>query len=400
MTDGYDYDEEKIAAIKLLDSKDFSATTVIIENDNPVWSVFIKFGALIMSNSESPAYTRDLRISSLSRSTNKLETRLGKGRYLLEWEGNTFDVVINSEESKEEAIIHLKDTDASSAFENFIRHCREYSRRKEDNTHIVVKVMKGSVWRQVSTYPKRQIESLITGDDTANELICDMKKFLKSEDDYNKFGMPFKRNYLLVGPPGSGKSSLVTLAASELNHDVCFFTVTSGMNEKDLCLAISALSDNSIFVIEDVDVLCSSAMGGNSTALQSLAVLTNILDGTLHRHKLITILTSANPDALEQTLTRHGRIDFTSKLKPLSEIQVKDMVAYTHQNASPKLAEKLWNKLEILGNITSTVLMHFLFRNRSKTEKEFTSKVIDTLGSGTHKEHVSDGRRDHPDLYM
>ena len=154
-------------------------------------------------------------------------------------------------------------------------------------------------------HPKHNnyVESIgwtFTGDDTVSDILTDMQNFVNNEQVYLDSGQPFKRNYLIIGPPGSGKSSLIAVAASVLNLDIHFISITPNMNEKNICGAISALTTDSLLVIEDIDILCTAAVAGNQGAAIALTSLTNILDGTLHKHKLITILTSAN-SALEAT---------------------------------------------------------------------------------------------------
>ena len=321
--------EAGLALLRSAEEAPLADQELVVENDNPVWTLLMRFGALIRVDPGGRLqYERAQRIAALPRGEERLELKLALGRHLLEWNGARFEVTVRGfEGGREEARIFLDGEGAAQAFFDFLRHAREHSRRKggSELDKLVVKVMQKGFWRTVSSYPKRPPGSLVTGDDTVERILGDMKRFVESEEEYARFGFAFKRNYLIVGPPGSGKSSLVTLAASELDLDVCFISVTPGMDEKDLCAAVSALTDNSMLVIEDADVLCSSAFSGGSGANTALAVLTNVLDGTLHRHKLITVLTSAQPEALEAVLTRHGRIDYTCRLQPLGERQVRAM---------------------------------------------------------------------------
>ena len=52
-----------------------------------------------------------------------------------------------------------------------------------------------------------------------NEILNDIKNFSNVEY-YQKFGMKRKLGYLLVGPPGSGKSALVTAISNELERSL------------------------------------------------------------------------------------------------------------------------------------------------------------------------------------
>lgn len=382
-----------------------SARELVIENDNPVWTTLLRYGPSITVRDAGPQYQTVHRVHSISKSDERLEVSLAAGRHRLRWKDSTFEVEISSPDDggRAEARVHLASDEACQSFGDFISHARECSRQKcgADADKLVVKVMRGMAWKTVSSYPKRPVDSLITGDTTVQDLLSDMREFVASEDDYVRFGRPFKRNYLVIGPPGSGKSSLVSVAAATLDMDLCFISVVPGMTERELCTSVSALNDNSMLVLEDVDVLCSVAASGNSGGQSALAILTNVLDGALHRHKLITVLTSSNPSALESVLTRHGRIDFTSRLGALNEKQVHAMVAYAFScpprqeddAAVGALAGRLWSHIQRLESVTSTVLAQFLFKHRNERLEQIDEAMCAELSQGTHTAHIDDARQ-------
>lgn len=377
-----------------LDSKTIFVNKLYIENDNPVWVMLMRYGILIRKN--NPLSKNCARVQSLSRS-GRLELRLSAGYHCLEWDGHLFDIEIQSDKegSREVAIINFTDEQNFHAFETFMKYARHQGRRKSEEyaDKVVAKVLRTGVWRDASSYPKRKIESVIHGNNVPQQLVDDMRKFVQQEIEYNDFGFPFKRNYLIVGPPGSGKSSLIIAAASELDFDVCYLTITQNMTEQDLCAGIHALTDRSMLVIEDVDVICATATSGSRSAQAALAVLTNVLDGTLHRHGLITVLTSASPESLEDVLVRHGRIDYTARLSTLNKKQVGEMVKFAMSGTDDELqnlTNRLWHHLKTLG-ASSTVLAHFLFKRRHKHPNDITSEECVLICQGTHKGHINDG---------
>lgn len=381
---------------------------LIVENDTPVWTTLMRFGLLIRKDSAS-AYNC-ARVYSITRK-GRLELGLQKGKHTLMWDNAVFHVEVQSEDAREWAVVRFSGTESFRAFESFIVHARAQGRRKgiEDAGKLVVKVLRNGVWRVVSTYPKRALASVITGDDTPQRLLDDMEKFQQSEDEYLHFGNPFKRNYMIIGPPGSGKSSLITAAASTLDHDIHYLTVTPTMTESELCAGVCSLSDKSILVIEDVDGICEAASSGSTGARAAVTVFTNVLDGTLHKHGLITILTSTTPDGLDDILMRHGRIDYTARMTSLTKVQVAAMVRHAwmfHMHSGPVdadlngLVERIWKHCETL-DASSTILAQFLFRHRGKSPSDITDKDLEEIKRGTHRDHVSstrDSRR--REMYM
>lgn len=49
---------------------------------------------------------------------------------------------------------------------------------------------------------KRPLESVILKEGVKEELLRDVKEFLSSQDWYFEKGVPYRRGYLLHGPPG------------------------------------------------------------------------------------------------------------------------------------------------------------------------------------------------------
>jgi hypothetical protein len=49
--------------------------------------------------------------------------------------------------------------------------------------------------------------SVILPDGVTNKLVADVQEFLNGQDSYVQRGIPYRRGYLLSGPPGTGKSA-------------------------------------------------------------------------------------------------------------------------------------------------------------------------------------------------
>lgn len=67
-------------------------------------------------------------------------------------------------------------------------------------------------------------------------------------------GIPYRRGYLLHGPPGCGKSSFITALAGELEFGICVLNLSErGLTDDRLNHLLSVAAQQSIILLEDVD---------------------------------------------------------------------------------------------------------------------------------------------------
>lgn len=88
----------------------------------------------------------------------------------------------------------------------------------------------------------------------------DLIKFTEGKEYYAKIGKAWKRGYLLFGPPGTGKSTMIAAMANCLNYDVYDLELTSVENNNELRSLLVDISSKSIIVIEDI--YCSLDLSG------------------------------------------------------------------------------------------------------------------------------------------
>lgn len=67
-------------------------------------------------------------------------------------------------------------------------------------------------------------------------------------------GIPYRRGYLLHGPPGSGKTSFIQALAGALSYDICLLNLSErGLADDKLIHLLSNAPERSFILIEDVD---------------------------------------------------------------------------------------------------------------------------------------------------
>ena len=99
----------------------------------------------------------------------------------------------------------------------------------------------GSEWRQFGQpRKKRSLDSVILDDQLSQRLFSDVQEWMNSSAWYSDRGIPYRRGYLLHGPPGSGKSSFIMALAGKLGYNICILNLAErGLTDDRLSLALS-----------------------------------------------------------------------------------------------------------------------------------------------------------------
>jgi len=76
---------------------------------------------------------------------------------------------------------------------------------------------------------------------------------------YYDRGIPYRRGYLLYGPPGCGKTSFLMALAGELHLTICIVNLSSkGLTDDGLLRLLSGAPKHAIILLEDVDAAFGS----------------------------------------------------------------------------------------------------------------------------------------------
>lgn len=177
----------------------------------------------------------------------------------------------------------------------------------------------------------REFDSVILDKDIAEKILQDVNEFMNSRDWYSKRGVPYRRGYLLHGPPGCGKTSYIMALAGCLDYDICQMNLSnSALSDERLSYLLNVAPPRSIVLLEDIDAafLSREDIDLNRSAYQGLGRVTlsgilNVLDGVASSEERILFMTTNYPNKLDPALTRPGRVDMKFYIGYASDLQLK-----------------------------------------------------------------------------
>ncbi|KAF2704880.1 P-loop containing nucleoside triphosphate hydrolase protein [Pleomassaria siparia CBS 279.74] len=183
-------------------------------------------------------------------------------------------------------------------------------------------------WQSV-TKAVRRLDTIEIDDIVKADLVKDAEYFYSQEAQnfYADCGIPYRYGYLFHGPPGTGKTSFSAALAGHLNCDLYMINLAAGdVSDGKLLRLFLSLPRKCVVVIEDIDStgigreqdavpVPTSLEGAAATTTErrrsnvTLSGLLNAIDGNASQEGRLLIMTSNNPEALDEALIRPGRVD-------------------------------------------------------------------------------------------
>ncbi|KAF1808736.1 P-loop containing nucleoside triphosphate hydrolase protein [Eremomyces bilateralis CBS 781.70] len=277
-------------------------------------------------------------------------------------------------------------------------------------------------WRRAGERPSRPLSTVDMDDDMKSTIVSDMNDFFrpKSRLWYARRGIPYRRGYLLSGPPGTGKSSLSFALASTFGLSVYIITIRDPeINDAVLGAAFRDLPERCLVLLEDID---SAGLGdkrgkreddseeasstgsrvgkpkgrGEIKTSVTLSGLLNAIDGVGGHEGHVLLMTTNHPEKLDPALVRPGRVDFLVNFSLATSVQVKHIFLRMYlDDASPmKCAEKErdWTESELkdlseqfAAQVPSSKFSPAEIQNFLITRKREPQSSVDEIGTWVKK---------------
>jgi chaperone BCS1 len=225
---------------------------------------------------------------------------------------------------------------------------------------------------------KRPIDSVVLEEGLKERILEDIRGFISSRTWYLDRGIPYRRGYLLHGPPGTGKSSFIQALAGELDYDIAVLNVSErGMTDDKLNHLLTKVPPRTLVLLEDADAAFINRRivdaDGYSGPTVTFSGLLNALDGVASAEERIMFLTTNHVDRLDEALIRPGRVDMSVKLGHATQYQIEKLwdrfyAEFDVDGSGKSRFLETVRKLGLVDRISTATLQGLFLRNKDSVE--------------------------------
>ncbi|KAF7721178.1 Complex III assembly protein translocase and chaperone [Apophysomyces ossiformis] len=264
-------------------------------------------------------------------------------------------------------------------FKDLLREAQEMALKKQEGKTVIY-TSYGPEWRPFGLPRRRRmLESVVLDTGIKERIVQDVRAFIGNGKWYAERGIPYRRGYLLYGPPGSGKSSFIQALAGELEYNICILNLSErGLTDDRLNHLLNNVPERSIMLLEDIDAAFNKRSQTDNQGYQSMITfsgLLNSLDGVASAEERIIFLTTNHIEKLDAALIRPGRVDVKAYLGNATESQIRRMFLRFYGDRRD-LADKFVERTKDMAISPASLQGHFVYY---KDRPEDAVQHIETL---------------------
>ena len=248
----------------------------------------------------------------------------------------------------------------------------------------------------------------VAGEDEAKESLKEIVDYLHNPKKYTEAGASMPKGFLLVGPPGTGKTMLAKAVAGEAS--VPFFSM-SGSEFVEMFVGMGASKVRDLFkqakekapcivFIDEIDAIGqkrnAGSIGGNDEREQTLNQLLTEMDGFEENTGVIILAATNRPESLDPALTRPGRFDRRVPVE-LPDLQGREAILKVHAKkirVAPDVDFHTIARMAAgasgaeLANIINEAALRAVRQNRTVVTEADLEESIETVIAGYQKKNA------------
>ncbi|KAF7323147.1 hypothetical protein HMN09_00095000 [Mycena chlorophos] len=273
-------------------------------------------------------------------------------------------------------------------FPQLLAEARDLGMRGQEGK-LVIHTAWGIEWRPFGKpRRKRPLKSVVLDAGLSDKIEGDITAFLGRRQWYADRGVPYRRAYLLHGPPGSGKTSFIQALAGSLSYDICIVNLSErGLADDKLNHLLSNVPERSFVLIEDIDAAFNKRVQTTADGYQSSVTFSgflNALDGVASGEERIVFMTTNHVEKLDPALIRPGRVDFMALVDNASPVQARTLFENFY-GESELVADELTRLAQRVEGIVQTKLENGQRISMAALQGHFIRRPVQEAVSTLHE---------------
>ena len=220
-----------------------------------------------------------------------------------------------------------------------------------------------NIYRDISI--GRSKDSVFLNDDIKETILNHVNKFFANKNIYKKRNLTYKTGILLYGEPGTGKSTIANMIATEYHCDMVIIKMNqfANINIDLVTSAINADDKTYIVVLEDIDCVIGDRQSEKDDLENKKNVnkLLQFLDSTSSPSNVIFVATTNHIENLDEAILRDGRFDLKVNITNINKTAAVQMCK-SFGIKNEETIKRLFNDNNTNGRINPAKLQNLILK--------------------------------------